>query len=612
MSEDAPVIAGVQAASITEQVRASGLDPGLLYEVVIESTDEGQLTAGCINAAAGILLMQLGLPEYFFRHISKDSLKRVLLAIGRNLKRRGSRFLLRGEVAEVQFDVDRGVQVRIATRETRDRMEALLDAVMAGRRVAYYFGRKYGYFTYLVFPEPCPSLEAVGEGASPFAFAHNPEDPSRSEETRARYEGFLDRAHSQVVPLIEVSRAAPSNEIRIMFPDDFARSALPTIRKMLDDLGMVLNRAYWETYRGATGQVESICSLYVEDGPSEGRIQEAVSRLQALLALPQTGLDRLYVHGPLSFEEYLFAVCAYLFAHEFIYKDAPADREIMEALDREELRAAMGTRVYTGNRSEYSRKVISEGVAVHSDLIESLYRLFDRRFNPRYKKALSDRTLRLRLKEFERKLAVRFLDDTTSYDIFLFMTRLITDCRKTNFYQRTKRSFAFRLDAGVLDPLVFSARVHGVFFVVGFHSIGTHMRAEEIARGGLRLIRVTDSNFENELDSMPLLNYALGPVAQRLKHKDIAESGAKGVIVPLPQYAGDSLRCVFDYTEGIMDLMQRSKEIIDHLGAPEMIFFGPDEGTASLMDAVPGSGVTSTGGRSRPARPSGFRTTPTA
>ena len=63
--------------SIVEDARNAGLDPSLLYDTVIDLANEGQLTAGCINTAAGVLLADLGLPEYFFRNISRDALKRV-------------------------------------------------------------------------------------------------------------------------------------------------------------------------------------------------------------------------------------------------------------------------------------------------------------------------------------------------------------------------------------------------------------------------------------------------------------------------------------------------------------------------------------------------------
>jgi glutamate dehydrogenase len=128
--------------------------------------------------------------------------------------------------------------------------------------------------------------------------------------------------------------------------------------------------------------------------------------------------------------------------------------------------------------------------------------------------------------------------------------------------------------------------VFGIFFVNGHYACGTHLRADDIARGGLRLLRVSHSNYPIEIDNALLLNYALGPKAQRLKHKDICESGSKGVVVPHATYFGHSMDALYDYTEGIIDLVLCDESIIDYYGKPEMVFFGPDEGTAPLMDAV--------------------------
>ncbi|MBI5394093.1 MAG: NADP-specific glutamate dehydrogenase GdhA, partial [Verrucomicrobia bacterium] len=329
----------------------AGLEPNLLYEAVIGLSNEGLLTAGCVNNAARILLTQLGLPAYFFRHISKDALKRVLRAIGTNMQRENAEFVLRGAVSEVRFDVDGGVQVRIATEQTRDRMEAVLNAVMAGHRVEYYFGHEQQYYTYIIRPDPCPEAAELKPGASLFAFA----GPSASAEmppvTRRRYEDFLLKSLVSVVPLIEVSRSDRTRETRIMFREDFGRSALPVIRRMLEDLGIRLTRAYWETFRNPVGRMESVCSLYVRGTPAAARMRQALGRLQALLAVQPNELDQLYVDGALSFDEYLFALNAFAFVHCFIHKNLPADRDIMTGLGRPDLRDAMARRIFDSNRA---------------------------------------------------------------------------------------------------------------------------------------------------------------------------------------------------------------------------------------------------------------------
>ncbi len=572
--------------SIVAISREKGLDSALLYETVIELSNEGLLTAGGLNSAAGILLTQLGLPEYFFRNISKDALKRVLRAIAGNLQFHDGEYVLRSEVSEARLDVDGGVQARIATPENRDRMEAVLNPVMAGNRIEYYFGRERQYYTYIIRPERCKEWRDLAEGESPFAFNQIAAGPPIPEPTRKRYDAFLRRCNRSVVPLIEVTYSEATRETRVMFKEDFNRSILPVVRRMLSDLGITLNRAYWETYRTPVNRLESVCSLYLGGKPRRAALAKALKRLHALISIQASDFDDLFTGGTLTFEEYVFTTVAASFVHTFIHRHIPADRDIMDGLSRKELRDAMARRVFDSDRAEFTRSGILNTVRERPELLKRLYRLFDRKFNPRRRSRADLKAIAGELDDFRRRTAILFVDDRTGGDVFEFMTRLITHVQKTNFYKVRKRSCAFRLDPAVLDPLIFPGRVYGVFFVVGFYAAGTHMRADDVARGGIRLIRVTRSNYENELDYMPLLNYALGPVAQRLKHKDIAESGAKGVIVPAAEYARDGLSATLDFTEGIMDLIQPCEEVADYFGKPEMVFFGPDEGTASFMDAV--------------------------
>ena len=570
--------------SVIERAEEMGLDARMLYETVIELASEGLLTARCVNAAAAVLLTQLGFAEYFFRNISRDGLKRVLRTVATNIEVTGDdEVILRGEVSEARLDIDGGVQARIATPENRDRMEAVLDSVMNGNRVEYYFSPENCYYTYIIHPQTPPPAEPGATGAELFAFATDPTVPDR---TRKRYADFHKRCMKQAVPLVEVAPSETTSELRIMFADDFAHSALPVIRRMLTDLGLVLRRAYWETYRGETGRMESICSMYIEGKSPAAAVRKAVANLRSLLATHAGTLEPMYVSGQLNLEEYLFAANAWAFVHTFIHKGLQIDLDILYGLARKDLRDAFARRVFDSSRSEYTRRWILDTVQSSPDLIKWLYRLFDQKFNPSRKSRISTAKLESEVAKFKQQAAITFVDDRTAYDIFSFMTGMLTHVQKTNFYKQEKRSCAFRLDPRLLDPLVFDGPVYGIFFVQGFYATATHMRAEDVARGGLRLIRVTPGNYEDELDRMPLLNYALGPVAQRLKHKDIAESGAKGVVVPHPEFARDGLRALLDLTEGVMDLTQPCPEIIDYLEKPERLFFGPDEGTAGFMDAV--------------------------
>ncbi len=574
-----------ETSSIIEKAKRCGLKTRMLYECVIELAAEGLLTASCVNAAAGILLTDLGLPQYFFRGLSKDSLKTVLRVIASNLRIENNQYVLRSEVSEVPLEMEGGVQVRIATDENRDRMEKVLNPVMSGNRIEYYYGKKHQYYTYIIRPEKCKELNELKEGESPFAFNNIVSGTPIPEATKKRYHRFLELSEKNFVPVISISKAKETGETRIMFKEDFAKSILSVIRKMLEELGITLNRAYWETYRGKTNRIESICSIYLEGTPPKDKLHAAIERLQFLLAIQPSDLDELYTQGHLTFFEYIFSMVAAIFVHTFVHKTELIDRRIMQNLEEKQLKDGFSRRIFESSRAEYSRAVILSAIKNNPQIIKRIFSIFDRRFNPCRRKSDINQ-LMPEIQAYKRSVEIALADDKTAADIFMFMSKLVTDVSKTNFYMRIKRSFAFKLTDSVLDPLVFQKKVESIFFVIGFYSIGTYMRAEEIGRGGIRLIRITKNNYETELDNAPLLNYALGPVAQKLKHKDIAESGAKVVIVPHPEYAGDGLESTFDFANGILDLVLPSKQILDYYGKKEMVFFGPDEGTGGFMDSI--------------------------
>ena len=74
-----------KGAYIIDKAQSVKLNPSILYEAVVDLSAEGLLTANCINMAAGILLEDLGLPNYFFENIMKDSLKHILGSIATSI-----------------------------------------------------------------------------------------------------------------------------------------------------------------------------------------------------------------------------------------------------------------------------------------------------------------------------------------------------------------------------------------------------------------------------------------------------------------------------------------------------------------------------------------------
>ncbi|MGW8193554.1 MAG: NAD-glutamate dehydrogenase domain-containing protein [Desulforhopalus sp.] len=580
-----------RGAKIIAKAESLGLDPGVLYEAVIDLSSDGLLTANCINMAAGILLEDLGLPRYFFENINKEPLTHLLQSIAASIKVVDGRVILSGRVAQIDFDATHAVtpqRVRIATEETRESMEAVVEELISGHRREYYYSQESRYYTYIIRPETVADFPEEAFKESRFLFTLAGDYSATPEPTRRRYEKFLRESEKSVIPLFGVFNLPETGETRFMFNSDFESPQLPVLRKILEDHGLTLVRAYWEPYLCQTPTPSSICTLYVAGEVTRKQEDAVVTDLRSFLSFSIGPVRDLYLQNRISFQEMLFAGNAIDFTHLFIFKESEnvTDREILESLSSKDQQEAFAKRIQSSNKSTYAASVIKETAMAHPDLLKFLYAIFERRFSPKLSSTPSGEEIASLRAQFTKIIAGRFLDNPLGYDIFAFMFKIITSTLKTNFYKPEKRSFAFRFDNTILDPLVFSGFVFGIFFVNGHYSCGTHLRAADIARGGLRLIRVSRSNYEAELDNVVLLNYALGPKAQRLKHKDICESGSKGVVIPLPHYATCRREALGDYTQGIMDLVLGDDDIVDYYGRPEMIFFGPDEGTAPLMDEV--------------------------
>ena len=142
--------------------------------------------------------------------------------------------------------------------------------------------------TYRAVPCEAARCEAAPSAAAPAA----PAAP------RAKHRDFP-------LPLVRLSSVAGTHETRVMFREDFSISIVPLVRRLAAEHGLVLTRAYWETYRVPVGRVESICSLYLDGAAGPAGVTPLAARLQSLLAIQPGQLYDLYVDGHLGFEEFL-------------------------------------------------------------------------------------------------------------------------------------------------------------------------------------------------------------------------------------------------------------------------------------------------------------------
>ena len=165
----------------------------------------------------------------------------------------------------------------------------------------------------------------------------------------------------------------------------------------------------------------------------------------------------------------------------------------------------------------------------------------------------------------------------------------------TNFYKKDSApsAIAFRFKPDILQgrpKLLYPETPFGIYMIMGRGFYGFHVRFRDVARGGVRLIRSGDrTQYERNAQSVFDETYNLA-YTQQQKNKDIPEGGSKGTILldsdwatPMSQTQGRN--SVFKYFDALLDCMLADKVgIYSHLDHPEILFFGPDEGTAEFMD----------------------------
>jgi len=163
--------------------------------------------------------------------------------------------------------------------------------------------------------------------------------------------------------------------------------------------------------------------------------------------------------------------------------------------------------------------------------------------------------------------------------------RLFNQCvLKTNFWKSDKRAISFRLEPRFVNKKGdWPAQPYGIFFVLGSDFQGFHVRFRDISRGGIRMIRSRDkTHYDSNLQTMFAENYGLA-YTQNNKNKDIPEFGSKGTIL-LDVDATDDFQAFQKYASSLTDLLVPHEEVVDNYGKEELLFLGPDEGTANMME----------------------------
>jgi glutamate dehydrogenase len=177
------------------------------------------------------------------------------------------------------------------------------------------------------------------------------------------------------------------------------------------------------------------------------------------------------------------------------------------------------------------------------------------------------------------------LDRDEERDFFRVCAQVLESTIHHNLEQKSRQALGARLHPGIFreDP---DERPYAVLFARGRDHLGFHVRFQDVARGGMRLVCPRSIEAHNaETERLFDEAYSLAQ-AQHLKNKDIPEGGAKAAVLVLPgsdpTFAG---KC---FANTLLDLTVGMQTSGSHHGCarreqPDLIYLGPDENVSTQL-----------------------------
>ncbi|KAF7357454.1 NAD-specific glutamate dehydrogenase [Mycena sanguinolenta] len=307
--------------------------------------------------------------------------------------------------------------------------------------------------------------------------------------------------------------------------------------------------------------------------------------------------------GSHAVQEATYAYCGWIFAQHFTNRLGPAYLSLRNVLSESDpVHAEVLNDIKRRFREEtFTRESIAGVILAYPELIRLLYVNFAVTHYPAAQEdsaSLMPQTL-----SYQRLQAAAPLSDSeladklrrmvpNKHDLQILEAFLVFNKHilKTNFYQPTKVALSFRLAPDFLPEVEYPRTLFGMFFVIGNEFRGFHLRFRDVARGGIRI--VTSRNKENYSINQRMLfdeNYGLAST-QSLKNKDIPEGRCEGHDFAVAGCKAEVVLLRNTSTCSIVDLLIPGQTpgikepLVDLYGKPELLFFGPDEGTADMMD----------------------------
>ncbi|KAK0642493.1 NAD-specific glutamate dehydrogenase [Lasiodiplodia hormozganensis] len=431
-----------------------------------------------------------------------------------------------------------------------------------------------------------------------------------TQNTKEIYQQVLENAVSRTGPVIECFDIEGSREKRLViaYKQGSALGLFSALSDLYHYYGLTSSRKYVEQFSNGY----TVMSIYLRPAPQsvssarhppiEASIHQIIKEVSLLYCIPQNKLQLHFASGRLSLQETIYAHCVWVFVGHFLNRLGSEYTTLSSMLDsNNSVHAELLSRLKRRLRTEtFTADYILEIINEYPDLIHSLYLTFA---NTHYVQTRGEQDdfiptlsyLRMKVDKVltDSELEALIAKTVTNEHHAMVMTAFRTfnaSVLKTNFYTPTKVALSFRLNPTFLPPSEYPQPLYGMFLVISSEFRGFHLRFRDIARGGIRIVKSRSSEaYAINARSLFDENYNLANTQQR-KNKDIPEGGSKGVIL-LDVRHQDKARVAFEkYIDSILDLLLPPTSpgikdpIVDLHGQQEILFMGPDENTADLVD----------------------------
>ena len=429
-----------------------------------------------------------------------------------------------------------------------------------------------------------------------------------SKNTKDIYQRVMDAVVSRTGPVIDMYDVEGTREKRLIvgFKQGSALGLFTALSDLYHYYGLTSSRKYVEQFSNGI----TIMSIYLRPAPSieakhppiEASIHQVMKEVSLLYCIPQNRLQAHFKNGRLSLQEAIYAHCVWVFVQHFLNRLGNEYNTLSSVLDmNNSVHAEVLSKLKKRLRTEtFTADYILEIINQYPDLIRSLYLAFA---NTHYVQTRGDTDDFLPTLSYLRMKVDRVLSDAELQDLIsksavnehheMVMTafRIFNSAvLKTNFYTPTKVALSFRLNPNFLPSEEYPQPLYGMFLVISSEFRGFHLRFRDIARGGIRIVK-SRSKEAYAINARSLFdeNYNLANTQQR-KNKDIPEGGSKGVVLLDIQHQDKTTVAFEKYIDSIMDLLLPPTSpgikdpIVDLHGKEEILFMGPDENTADLVN----------------------------